>query len=213
MSDSELPHLNPFETRVLGCLMEKQLLTPDIYPLSLNALQTAANQKTSREPVMALDPADINRTLRSLEEKGLARRVSGSRVERFEHGAARVFRLTTPQSALLALLLLRGPQTLNELLTRSDRMAHFTSADQVREELDMMIGRRPPLVKEIGRAPGQREDRFAHLLAGDVDVSAIVAAAPARAAAPSLVAELEERVRQLEEEVAALKARLDAAGA
>ena len=213
MSDSELPHLNPFETRVLGCLMEKQLLTPDIYPLSLNALQTAANQKTSREPVMALDPADINRTLRSLEEKGLARRVSGSRVERFEHGAARVFRLTTPQSALLALLLLRGPQTLNELLTRSDRMAHFTSADQVREELDMMIGRRPPLAKEIGRAPGQREDRFAHLLAGDVDVSAIVAAAPARAAAPSLVAELEERVRQLEEEVAALKARLDAAGA
>ena len=213
MSDSELPHLNPFETRVLGCLMEKQLLTPDIYPLSLNALQTAANQKTSREPVMALDPADINRTLRSLEEKGLARRVSGSCVERFEHGAARVFRLTTPQSALLALLLLRGPQTLNELLTRSDRMAHFTSADQVREELDMMIGRRPPLAKEIGRAPGQREDRFAHLLAGDVDVSAIVAAAPARAAAPSLVAELEERVRQLEEEVAALKARLDAAGA
>lgn len=213
MTDSELPHLNPFETRVLGCLMEKQLLTPDIYPLSLNALQTAANQKTSREPVMALDPADINRTLRSLEEKGLARRVSGSRVERFEHGAARVFRLTTPQSALLALLLLRGPQTLNELLTRSDRMAHFSSADHVREELDMMIGRKPALVKEIGRAPGQREDRFAHLLAGDVDVSAIVASASARASAPSLVAELEERVRQLEEEVAALKARLDAAGA
>ncbi|MCB1418561.1 MAG: DUF480 domain-containing protein, partial [Notoacmeibacter sp.] len=190
------------------CLMEKQLLTPDVYPLSLNALQSAANQKSSREPVMSMDPAEINRALKSLEEKGLARRVSGSRVERFEQGAARIFRLTTPQSALLALLLLRGPQTLNELLTRSERMANFGSADAVREELDMMIGRHPPLVKEIGRAPGQREDRFAHLLAGDVDVSSMVAS-PSRGPGQSAqIAELEARIRLLEEENAALKARL-----
>jgi uncharacterized protein YceH (UPF0502 family) len=212
---SENPvHLNALEVRVLGCLMEKQLLTPDVYPLTLNALQSAANQKTSREPVMALEPADISRTLKSLEEKGLARRMMASRVDRYEQTAARKFSLTTPQSALVAMLLLRGPQTLNELQTRTDRMANFASAEAVRTELDMLVGKRPPLVKEIGRGPGQREDRYAHLLAGDVDVSAIPAPA-ARSAAPagSAVAELEERVRQLEEEIAALKARLDAVGA
>ncbi|MDQ0330238.1 uncharacterized protein YceH (UPF0502 family) [Mesorhizobium sp. YL-MeA3-2017] len=194
--------------------MEKQLLTPDVYPLTLNALQSATNQKTSREPVMALEPVDISRTLKSLEEKGLARRMMASRADRYEQMASRKFSLTTPQSALVAMLLLRGPQTLNELQTRTDRMANFGSAEAVQTELDMLVGRRPPLVKEIGRAPGQREDRFAHLLSGDVDVSSIPAPA-ARAAAPagSALSELEERVRTLEEDVAALKARLDAVGA
>jgi uncharacterized protein YceH (UPF0502 family) len=210
---AELPHLNALEVRVLGCLMEKQLLTPDVYPLTVNALQSAANQKTSREPVMALEPVDISRTLKSLEEKGLARRMMASRVDRYEQTASRHFSLTTPQSALMAMLLLRGPQTLNELQTRTDRMANFGSVDAVREELDMLIGKRPALVKEIGRAPGQREDRFAHLLAGDVDISSIPAPAARAAAASPATAELEERVRALEEEVAALKARLDAAGA
>lgn len=211
----ELPVLNAFEIRVLGCLMEKQLLTPDIYPLTMNALQGAANQKTSREPVMALDLADIARTLKSLEERGLAWRMMASRVDRYEQTVSRRLNLTTPQSALVAVLLLRGPQTLNELHARTDRMANFGSADAVREELDMLIGRRPALVKEIGRLPGQREDRFAHLLAGDVDVSAIPASASAATRAPAgpAVAELEERIRNLEEEVAALKARLDAVGA
>lgn len=184
MSSEDFPHLNALEVRVLGCLMEKQLLTPDVYPLTLNALQSATNQKTSREPVMALEPVDISRTLKSLEEKGLARRMMASRADRYEQMASRKFSLTTPQSALVAMLLLRGPQTLNELQTRTDRMANFGSAEAVQTELDMLVGRRPPLVKEIGRAPGQREDRFAHLLSGDVDVSSIPAPA-ARAAAPA----------------------------
>jgi uncharacterized protein YceH (UPF0502 family) len=210
----ELPYLNAIEARILGCLIEKQLLTPDVYPLTLNALLTAANQKTSREPVMALEPADIHRTLKSLEEKGLARRQMASRVERYEQLASRHFSLTKPQLALVAMLLLRGPQTLNELQTRTDRMANFGSADAVREELDMLIGKHPPLVKEIGRTPGQREDRFAHLLSGDVDVSSLpVPASRATAPAITAVADLEERIRTLEEEVAALKARLDAVGA
>jgi uncharacterized protein YceH (UPF0502 family) len=213
MNDSDRPHLNALEVRVLGCLMEKQLLTPDIYPLTLNALQSAANQKTSREPVMALEPADISRTLRALEEKGLARRMMASRVDRYEQTASRKFSLTTPQSALVAMLLLRGPQTLNELQMRTDRMANFASADAVRTELDMLVGKRPPLIKEIGRAPGQREDRYAHLLAGDVDVSANpVPAARAATPAGSAMSELEDRVRLLEEAVAALKARLGALG-
>lgn len=211
---SDLPILNALEVRVLGCLMEKQLLTPDVYPLTLNALQSATNQKTSREPVMAMESVDINRTLKSLEEKGLARRMMASRVDRYEQTASRKFSLTTPQSALVAMLLLRGPQTLNELQTRTDRMANFGSADAVRTEIDMLVGRRPPLAKEIGRAPGQREDRFAHLLAGDVDVSSIpTPTARGTASAGTALSELEERVRQLEEEVAALKARLTAVGA
>lgn len=211
---SQLLQLNALEVRVLGCLMEKQLLTPDVYPLTLNALQSAANQKTSREPVMSLEPADINRTLKSLEEKGLARRMMASRVDRYEQVASRKFSLTTPQSALVSMLLLRGPQTLNELQTRAERMANFTSSDAVHTELDMLIGRRPPLVKEIGRAPGQREDRFAHLLAGDVDVSSIPAPAARAAAVPgSAVADLEDRVRMLEDRLAELEARVQALGA
>jgi uncharacterized protein YceH (UPF0502 family) len=209
MNDSVFSPLNALEVRILGCLMEKQLLTPDVYPLTLNALQSAANQKTSREPVMALEPVDISRTLKSLEEKGLARRTMASRVDRYEQMASRKFSLTTPQSALVAMLLLRGPQTLNELQTRADRMANFASIDAVRTELDMLVGKRPPLVKEIGRAPGQREDRYAQLLAGDVDVSSIPAPT-VRATVPagSALSDLEARVRTLEEQVLALTARL-----
>lgn len=208
----ELPFLTPGEARVLGCLIEKKELTPDVYPLSLNALQAAANQKTSREPVMAMEPVEIARTLSTLEQKGLARRAFASRVERYEHLAAQKFSLTRGQAAIVAMLLLRGPQTLNELFTRTERMANFSSADQVRQELDLLVGRRPPLVKEIGRAPGQREDRFAHLLSGDVEATV---AAPTRAvAAPatSAISELEERVRRLEEELDTLKQKFDALG-
>jgi len=209
MNDApDFPVLSALETRILGCLMEKQLLTPDVYPLTLNALQAAANQKTSREPVMSLDPADVNRTLGQLEQKGLARRVMASRVDRYEQTAARKFSLTTPQCALVAMLMLRGPQTLNELYTRTDRMANFSDADAVRQELDLLIGRRPALVKEIGRAPGQREDRFAHLLAGDVDISLVVAAGTPRASAATAVSELEARVATLEGQVAELQEQL-----
>lgn len=203
---SDLPTLNPAEARVLGCLMEKKELTPDVYPLTLNALQAAANQKTSREPVMAMEAVEVNRTLASLEQKGLVRRALASRVERFEHLAGRQFSLTQPQYALVAMLLLRGPQTLNELQTRTERMANFRSSDDLRQELDLLIGRRPPLVKEIGRAPGQREDRFAHLLSGDVEAVATVA--PTRSAERS--PGLEARVEALEKEVAELRELLEA---
>ena len=211
MTDTDLPNLTAVEARVLGCLIEKKELTPDVYPMTSNALVSAANQKTSREPVMALEMVDITRALASLQAKGLAKQQFASRVERYEHQMAQKFSLTRNQSAVIGMLLLRGPQTVYELLARTERMANFADADALRSELDMLIGRRPALVKEIGRAPGQREDRFAHLLSGDVD-AAVVTASRAPSAASPVVSELEERVRLLEEEVAALKARLDAVG-
>lgn len=213
MNPEDLPLLPPAEARVLGCLIEKKELTPDIYPLTLNAAQAAANQKTAREPVMALEPMDVHRALKALEQKGLVRQVFGSRVERYEHLAAQHFSLTRPQVAILGLLLLRGPQTAHELLARSERMARFGSVEDLKAELDMLVGKRPPLVKEIGRGPGQREDRYAHLLSGDVEAAPPAARhGGAPAPASSAVSDLEERVRALEEQVAALTARLDALG-
>lgn len=213
MSDqSSLPLLSPAEARVLGSLIEKKELTPDVYPLTLNATQAAANQKTAREPVMSLEPAEVHRALKTLEQKGLVRQVFGSRVERYEHLAAQHFSLTRPQAALLGLLLLRGPQTAHELLARSERLARFQSVEALRSELDMLIGKRPPLVKEIGRAPGQREDRYAHLLSGDVAAAPVATAATTPAPSLSSIAELEARIDSLEKQVAQLAERLEALG-
>ena len=209
MSD-DLPILSPVEARILGCLIEKKELTPDIYPLTLNAAHAAANQKTAREPVMALEQVEVHRALKLLEQKGLVRQMFGSRVERYEHQMAQRFSLTTPQTALLGLLLLRGPQTAHELLARGERMAKFPSIEDLRGELDMLIGRRPPLVQEIPRGPGQREDRFVQLLGGPVDVAALSAQ---RNTLIMPVSDLEARIESLEQEVAALRARLDALGA
>jgi uncharacterized protein len=209
-SATDLPILTPIEARVLGCLIEKKELTPDVYPLTLNAAHAAANQKTAREPVMALEQVEVHRALKTLEQKGLVRQVFGSRVERYEHLAAQRFSLTSPQIAILGLLLLRGAQTAGELMARSERMARFQSAEDLRTELDMLIGKRPALVQEIGRGPGQREDRYAHLLSGPIDVAALAAQ---RGPTVMPVSDIEARLQALEEEVAALRARLDALGA
>lgn len=213
MADNDLPTLTPAEARILGCLIEKKLVTPDVYPLTLNAAQAAANQKTAREPVMALEQGEIHHVLKALADKGLVRQVFGSRVERYEHLAAQRFSLTPPQTAILGLLLLRGPQTAYELLARSERMARFQSVEDLKNELDMLIGKRPALVKEIGRGPGQREDRYAHLLCGDVEASSFVPTPASGAMASSAIAELETRLATLEEQVASLTARLDDLGA
>lgn len=208
MSD-DLPILSPVEARILGCLIEKKELTPDVYPLTLNAALAAANQKTAREPVMALEQTEVHRALKLLEQKGLVRQMFGSRVERYEHQMAQRFSLTTPQTAVIGLLLLRGPQTAHELFSRSERMARFSSIEDLRGELDMLIGRRPPLVQEIPRGPGQREDRYVQLLGGPVDVAAL----SAQRSMPTMpVSDLEARIESLEQEVAALRSRVDALG-
>ena len=206
---TDLPVLSAVEARVLGSLIEKKELTPDVYPLTLNGAHQAANQKTAREPVMALELPEIRRALSTLEQKGLVRQAFASRVARYEHLMAQRFSLTTPQIAVIGLLLLRGAQTAHELLARSERMTRFASIEELRDNLDLMIGRRPPLIQLLERAPGQREERYVHLLGGPVETTA--AAAPWQPSASS-DPDLETRVRALEEEVAVLRAKIEALG-
>ena len=205
MSD-DLPVLSPAEARVLGSLAEKKELTPDVYPMTVNGLQSATNQKTARDPVMALEQVEVHRALKMLTEKGLVRQVFASRVERYEHLLAQRFSLTQSQIALVGLMLLRGPQTAHELFARAERMARFQSIEQLRGDLDLLIGRRPPLVQLIERGPGQREERYAQLLGGPVQAAA--AGAPVSGAAFSGRQDLEERVETLERQVAELTDKL-----
>lgn len=201
---SEWTPLTAAEARVLGCLIEKQATTPDLYPLTVNAAQVAANQKTARDPVMALDQGDVNHALRQLEQRGIAKQTFSSRAERYEHRTAHYFDLTQPQVVLLGLLLLRGAQTVHELLARSERMAKFDDAEDVHHQLERLAQRRPALAQRIPRGPGQREDRYAHLLCGPI--AAVVPAARAPSAqGPIAVSALEARVEALEAEVAALR--------
>jgi uncharacterized protein YceH (UPF0502 family) len=207
MSD-DLPILSPIEARVLGCLIEKRELTPDVYPLTLNGAHAAANQKTAREPVMAVELVEVRRALSQLEQKGLVRQVFASRVERYEHQVAQRFSLTSAQIALVGLMLLRGAQTAHELLARAERMARFASIDALRTDLDLLIGRKPALVMLIERGPGQREERFMHLLSGTPQITTTAMhAAPSTASSAS---GLEERISALEAEVARLRARIEA---
>ncbi|WP_457152442.1 YceH family protein [Mesorhizobium sp. P5_C1] len=208
MTDTDLPILSPVEARVLGCLIEKKELTPDVYPLTLNGAHAAANQKTAREPVMAVELVEVRRALSQLEQKGLVRQVFASRVERYEHQVAQRFSLTSAQIALIGLMLLRGAQTAHELLARAERMARFSSIEALRTDLDLLIGRRPPLVVLIERGPGQREERFMHLLSGAVQITPVAMhqAPPVASSVPGL----EERISTLEEEVARLRTLIEA---
>lgn len=209
----DLPSLGAAEARILGSLIEKKELTPDVYPMTVNGLAAAANQKTAREPVMQLDAGEIRRALSLLEQKGLVRQTFASRVERYEHMMAQRFALTSPQIAILGLLLLRGPQTAHELLARSERMARIGSIEELRGQLDLLIGRRPALVRLIERGPGQREERFGELLSANQPPFAPSAPAPGTPSvgiADLAASPLAARVEALEQEVAALKARLDA---
>lgn len=209
--------LTPVEARVLGCLVEKQAITPDVYPLTLNALQAACNQKTSREPVMQLEQGQIGHTLRQLESRRLVEESRNSqRVVRFEHRFDRELELTPRKQAVVCALMLRGPATLRELHTRCERLAAFPSVDDVTDTVERLIEREPPLVVKLGRQPGQREERYAHLLCGPVDESLLASASsaestPARgnSALDARLSELEAEVEKLRAAVAALGGRLD----
>ena len=205
---SDALRLTPIEARILGCLVEKEATTPEQYPLTENAVVVASNQKTNREPLMDLSPGDVGHALRQLEPRHLVRSVHGARAQRYEHRLAQHYSLTAPQQALLALLLLRGPQTLHELVSRSERMVKLSGSDDARHALERLTERDAPLVVRLPKAPGQREERWMHLLCGPVDLAAfaIEDAAPARRAeSPDFlarVAALEARVEQLEQMLA-----------
>ena len=208
-----LPVLDTAQARVLGCLVEKQATTPDVYPLTVNAALSAANQKTARDPILSLEQGAVHRALRELEGLGLARQQFSSRAERYEHRLDTAFNLTRQQTALLALLLLRGPQTIGELFARSERLYKFSSAEEVGLQLERLCTRQPALALQLPRAPGQREERYVHLLCGEVDVQALATATSTRCAAAATSADnsaLEARVAELESSVAALQQQLEA---
>ena len=200
--------LNSTEIRILGALIEKQATHPDTYPLTLNALVLAGNQKTSREPVMNLSPGQVGQSLRALEGRGFTRLVMGSRADRWEHRVDKVLELVPAQVVVMGLLFLRGPQTLNELLTRSARTHDFEDTDQVQHLLERLIARDLALL--LPRQSGQREDRYMHALGDPDDMDAILAARQQPSERGSASGLTLERFEALEARVAALEARLAA---
>jgi len=160
--------LTDIEARVLGALVEKEITTPEYYPLSLNALVNACNQKSNREPVMALDESAVRTALRSLSDQSLARSAgTDSRVAKYEHRLSDLFNFHRHEIAVLCVMLLRGPQTPGELRTRTDRMYSFEDLDSVHSALNLLMKRDPPLVVLLPRQPGTKESRYAHLFSGD----------------------------------------------
>jgi len=212
-------NLSAAEARVLGCMLEKQLTTPDIYPLTLNSLRLACNQSTNREPVVDYDEAILRDALHHLERRGYVRLASGrgSRAPKYRHLLDEALPLSEDEHAVLCVLLLRGAQTPGELKQRTERMHAFASLDAVHETLDRLIGRE--LVMRLDRRPGQKEERYEHLLSADVEEDShggpvtTPVASPATSPSPiptvaeptSPLRSLEQRVARLEREVAALR--------
>lgn len=197
--------LTPVEARVLGALIEKETTTPEYYPLSLNGLLNACNQKSNREPVMQLAEDEVRQALHGLEDEQLARVARGhdSRVAKYEHSVQEVFNFTRGETAVLCLLLLRGPQTPGELRGRTERIYSFAEIEDVLSTLNKLMQRDPSLVTALPRVPGSREIRYAHLLSGEVEIPATPALDEPSAATFS--ASDRERLIQLETEVANLR--------
>ncbi len=200
--------LNQVEVRVLGCLIEKELATPEYYPLSLNALVSACNQKSNRDPVLELAEDDVVRALDALRFKQLALvSAEGGRVPKYRHALVEKLRLSPAELALLGELLLRGPQTAGELRARAERMHPFPDLTVVEETLNELLERTPSLVARLPRQPGRKEHRFAHLFAGEPPAAAEERTAPPEPARLKVIAE-NERITALETEVAALRAEV-----
>ena len=200
--------LTPIETRVLGSLIEKDITTPDYYPLSLNALVNACNQKNNRDPVMTLDESAVREALSSLQEQRMAGPASGadSRVTKYEHRLQEVFNFDRREIAVVCVLLLRGPQTPGELRSRTDRMYHFETLEDVVSTLDRLAQRDPPLVKVLARQPGTKESRYTHLFSGEPPEQIDLERTPSPASANGLGSS--DRLSALEQEVSRLRTEL-----
>ena len=214
-----LTELNEIEARVIGCLIEKSIVTPDQYPMTLNALTNACNQKSSRDPVMSLTPGEVQHTMRELEEKHLVRTEENfkSRTEKYSQRFCGTrysdLQFEPSQVAIVCLLLLRGPQTPGELKARSGRLHSFADNADVVVALDSLIHREgEPFVVKLPRTPGRKDSEYMHLFCGSIDVEDYAtkaqASMPAAGSGSSSVAELSERVTRLEEEMAELKKSL-----
>jgi uncharacterized protein YceH (UPF0502 family) len=209
--------IDAVEARVLGSLMEKEATTPDYYPQSLNALVNACNQKNNRDPVMTLDEAAVRQALDSLQSKRLAGPTSSSdsRVTKYEHRAQEVYNFTRGESAILCVLLLRGPQTPGELRGRTERIHRFEHLDEVLSAMQRLMQRDPPLARVLPRQPGTKESRYMHLLSGDIadeDVSVARAPSPVTAGSAadvSRITRLEEEVFDLRKEIGDLKQQME----
>ena len=206
--------LSPDAIRVLGVLIEKEYSTPEYYPMTLNALVNGCNQKSNRDPVVAFSQSEVRTALDELIRLRLGGHASiaGSRAEKFRHAAAQHWTLEAPSLAILASLMLRGAQTVGELRTHTARMASFDSIDQVAELLAEMMEREEPLVTSVGRRPGQKGERFAHLLSGEPateDESDASVSAPSGEASSSEMQDLRDRITQLEQEFEAFKRQFE----
>jgi uncharacterized protein YceH (UPF0502 family) len=200
--------LTDIEIRVLGSLIEKDITTPDYYPLSLNALVNACNQKNNRDPVMTLDGDSVSDALATLQEKRLAGPASGadSRVTKYEHRLQEVFNFDRREIAILCVLLLRGPQTPGELRSRTERMYRFEALDDIVSTLDRLSQRQPPLAAILPRQPGTKESRYMQLFSGEAPPAADVARAPdlTRTSGGDRISHLESEILELRKEVADL---------
>jgi len=206
------------EARVLGALVEKEGTTPDYYPLTLNALINACNQRSNREPVMDMDEDDVRQALHGLEAKQLAgrARAADGRVTKYEHWLGEAFNFSRAETALMCVLLLRGPQTPGELRGRTERLHEFAEISDVLAGLQKLMEREPSLVAVLPRQPGTKESRYAHLLSGPVE--SIALAMPGQSAPQSTastpetddrIAQLEATVAEIQREVASLREKID----
>jgi hypothetical protein len=207
--------LTEVEARVLGALIEKDITTPDYYPLSLNALVNACNQKNNREPVMNLDEAAVREAIDALHGQNLAGPAGGadSRVTKYEHRLQEVFNFNRGETAIVCVLLLRGPQTPGELRGRAERIHRFEALDEVQSTLQRLMQREPPIVRVLPRQPGTKEARYAHLLSGDVQEFATPRMSSSASSDYSGenegFARLEGEVQELRREVADLKQQME----
>lgn len=200
--------LTDVEARILGSLVEKQLTTPEYYPLTINSLVTACNQKNNRDPVVNYDEPTVSRALEELRDRNLAYVFYGStsRVPKYKHMLPSVYELEPGEVAVVSVMMLRGPQTLGQLRERTGRLHQFTNLGEVQATLDGLMRREEPLVAKLPPRPGQKEARFAHLLSGEIDIEELAAAVATR---PSRGSADAERIEELEHRIASLESEME----
>jgi uncharacterized protein YceH (UPF0502 family) len=206
---SEKPFFTDYEARVIACLMEKQLTTPNNYPLTQNSLMLACNQKSNREPVMNLSEGEVGHTVNLLEARKLVGVDYGGRANHITHRVMNEFGLDRKKQAILCMLMLRAPLTLNDIKARTARMVEFESINEIQTVLAEMMQSEPQLANKIPKGNGSREDRYSHLLCGEIDLSSVNQTSTKLESKSSVIADLEQRIESLEAKVELLMELLD----